>query len=80
MRPGYGPTTAIAANGGYCMQGIVPPDYAPFSADVFASLVNVARTRRETDVAEAVWCAVHDGTVQSQCLARADAVALALPR
>lgn len=75
--PGYGPTTAFAANGGERMQGLVPPAYAAFAENVFAGFANVALTTRESDVAEAVWRAVHDGTGQLRFAAGADAVALA---
>jgi NAD(P)-dependent dehydrogenase (short-subunit alcohol dehydrogenase family) len=78
--PGYGPTTAFAANGGERMQGLVPPAYAAFAEKVFAGFANVTQTTRETDVAEAVWRAVHDGTGQLRFAAGADAVALAQAR
>lgn len=78
--PGYGPTTAFAANGGERMQGLVPPAYAAFAEKVFAGFANVTMTTRETDVAEAVWRAVHDGTGQLRFPAGADAVALAQAR
>jgi NAD(P)-dependent dehydrogenase (short-subunit alcohol dehydrogenase family) len=75
--PGYGPTTAFAANGGERMQGLVPPVYAAFAEKVFAGFANVALTTRESDVAEAVWRAVHDATGQLRFPAGADAMALA---
>ena len=78
--PGYGPTTAFAANGGTRMQGLVPPAYAAFAEKVFAGFANVTATTRESDVAEAVWRAVHDGTGQLRFPAGADAVALAQAR
>ncbi|MBW8312948.1 MAG: SDR family NAD(P)-dependent oxidoreductase [Rhizobium sp.] len=78
--PGYGPTTAFAANGGTRMQGLVPPAYAAFAEKVFAGFANVTQTTRESDVAEAVWRAVHDGTGQLRFAAGADAVALAQAR
>lgn len=78
--PGYGPTTAFAANGGERMQGLVPPAYAAFAEKVFAGFASVSATTRETDVAEAVWRAVHDTTGQLRFPAGADAVALAQGR
>ena len=78
--PGYGPTTAFAANGGERMQGLVPPAYAAFAEKVFAGFANVTQTTRESDVAEAVWRAVHDTTGQLRFPAGADAVALAQAR
>lgn len=78
--PGYGPTTAFAVNGGERMQGLVPPAYAAFAEKVFAGFANVAATTRESDVAEAVWRAVHDSTGQLRFPAGADAVALAQAR
>jgi NAD(P)-dependent dehydrogenase (short-subunit alcohol dehydrogenase family) len=74
--PGYGPTTAFAANGGERMQGLVPDAYAEFAGEVFAGFANVSLTTRESDVAEAVWRAVHDTTGQLRFAAGADAVAL----
>jgi NAD(P)-dependent dehydrogenase (short-subunit alcohol dehydrogenase family) len=78
--PGYGPTTAFAANGGDRMQGLVPPAYASFAEKVFAGFANVTQTTRESDVAEAVWRAVQDTTGQLRFPAGADAVALAQAR
>lgn len=78
--PGYGPTTAFAANGGPRMQGLVPPAYAAFAEKVFAGFAAVTQTTRESDVAEAVWRAVHDTTGQLRFPAGADAVALAQAR
>ncbi len=78
--PGYGPTTAFAANGGDRMQGLVPPAYAAFAEKVFAGFANATQTTRESDVAEAVWRAVHDTTGQLRFPAGADAVALAQVR
>ena len=78
--PGYGPTTAFAANGGERMQGLVPPAYAAFAEKVFEGFANVTLTTRESDVAEAVWRAVQDTTGQLRFPAGADAVALAQAR
>jgi len=78
--PGYGPSTAFAANGGERMQGLVPPAYAEFATRVFADFANVAVTTRESDVAAAVWRAVHDETGQLRFPAGPDAVALAQAR
>ncbi|OHE79596.1 MAG: short-chain dehydrogenase/reductase [Lysobacterales bacterium GWF1_69_6] len=78
--PGYGPTTAFAANGGERMQGLVPPAYADFAQKVFEGFANVSLTTRESDVAEAVWRAVHDDTGQLRFPAGPDAVALAQAR
>jgi NAD(P)-dependent dehydrogenase (short-subunit alcohol dehydrogenase family) len=78
--PGYGPTTAFAANGGERMQGLVPEPYAAFAEKVFAGFANVALTTRESDVADAVWRAVHDTTGQLRFPAGADSVALAQAR
>jgi NAD(P)-dependent dehydrogenase (short-subunit alcohol dehydrogenase family) len=78
--PGYGPTTAFAANGGTRMQGLVPPAYAAFAEKVFAGFAAATQTTRESDVADAVWRAVHDTTGQLRFPAGADAVALAQAR
>jgi NAD(P)-dependent dehydrogenase (short-subunit alcohol dehydrogenase family) len=78
--PGYGPTTAFAANGGERMQGLVPPAYAAFAEKVFAGFASATQSTRESDVADAVWRAVHDTTGQLRFPAGADAVALAQVR
>jgi NAD(P)-dependent dehydrogenase (short-subunit alcohol dehydrogenase family) len=78
--PGYGPTTAFAANGGARMQGLVPPAYAAFAEKVFAGFATATQTTRESDVADAVWRAVHDTTGQLRFPAGADAVGLAQAR
>lgn len=77
VEPGYGPTTAFAANGQQRMQGLLPEAYAPFAREVFAGFASASASTRETDVAEAVWRAVHDASGQLHFPAGADAVALA---
>jgi hypothetical protein len=59
------------------MQGLIPPAYAPFAERIFATLTQPGAVTTESDVAEAVWRAVHDTSGQLRFPAGADAVALA---
>ncbi|MBW8315024.1 MAG: SDR family oxidoreductase [Hydrogenophaga sp.] len=78
VQPGYAPTTRFTANGAERMQGLVPEAYVPYAQSVFATLGQPAATTSERDVAEAVWLAANDATLQLRYPAGADAVALAL--
>lgn len=80
VEPGYAPTTRFASNGAARMEGLIPEAYAPFAERVFAAFAQPAAVTRETEVAEAVWRAVHDATGQLRFPASADAVALAQAR
>lgn len=77
VEPGYAPTTRFTSNGGKRMEGLIPEAYGPFAEGVFAAFANPAAVTLESDVAEAVWRAVHDATGQLRFPAGADAVALA---
>ncbi|MFC4728229.1 SDR family oxidoreductase [Coralloluteibacterium thermophilus] len=80
VEPGYAPTTRFAANGAARMHGLIPEAYADYARDVFAGLTRGVATTRESDVAEAVWEAVHDTSGRLHFPAGADAVALAAAR
>ncbi|MAM13615.1 MAG: short-chain dehydrogenase/reductase, partial [Rhizobiaceae bacterium] len=56
---------------------LIPEAYADFAAPIFAGYANPPLTTKESDVAEAVWRAVHDTSGQLRFPAGADAVALA---
>jgi hypothetical protein len=58
----------------------VDPDaHASFAQDVFAAFTQSTAVTNASDVAEAVWRAVHDSSVQLRFPAGADAIALAGP-
>ncbi len=77
VEPGYAPTTGFAANAILPLEQLLPDDYAAFARPVLEAFAAPALTTRETDVADAVWGAVHDTSGQLQFPAGADAVALA---
>lgn len=77
VEPGYAPTTRFAHNGSSRMQGLIPQSYALYAQRVFAAFAEPAQTTKESDVAEAVWQAVHERTGQLRFPAGADAVRLA---
>jgi len=76
VEPGYAPTTRFAHNTELRIEDLVPPVYADYAAPIFAAFAAPALTTTETDVAEAVWAAVHDGSDRLRFPAGADAVAL----
>ncbi len=80
VEPGYGPETRFAENGGARMQGLVTEPYAAFAQSVFAGFGQVTAVTRGSDVAQAVWEAVHDTSDRLRYPAGADAVALAQPQ
>lgn len=77
VEPGYAPTTRFAHNSSVKVEDLIPQAYADFAAPIFASFARPAMTTRESDVAEAVWAAVHDTDGRLRFPAGADAVALA---
>lgn len=77
VEPGYGPDTRFAENGSARMQGLIPEAYAAFAQSAFAQLTKLPAVTGASDVAEAVWRAVHDGTRSLRHPAGADAVAIA---
>lgn len=76
VEPGYAPTTRFAENSGVRVEDLIPPAYADFAAPIFAAFAQPTLTTRESDVADAVWQAVHDETGRQHFPAGADAVAL----
>lgn len=80
VEPGYSPTTRFAANGEERMRGLVPDAYARYAQEVFAGFADADAFTLETDVAQAVWNAVHDASGLWRFPAGADAVALAAAR
>lgn len=80
VEPGYAPTTRFGANAIVPVQDLLPGEYAEFARPILAAFAKPALTTRETDVAEAVWAAVHDKTGQLRFPAGADAIALAEAR
>lgn len=77
VEPGYGPTTRFAANNAIPVTDLIPEAYADFAGPIFAGYANPPLTTKESDVAEAVWSAVHDSTGKLRFPAGPDAVALA---
>lgn len=80
VEPGYGPTTRFAANSDVNPEDAVHPAWADFAAPIFAAFAEPGLTTAPSDVAEAVWDAVHDTAGQLRFPAGPDAVALALSR
>ncbi|WP_441242518.1 SDR family oxidoreductase [Tardiphaga sp. 768_D3_N2_1] len=77
VEPGYAPTTRFAQNTSVRIEDLIPTPYVDFAAPIFAAFAQPALTTKETDVAEAVWAAVHDTAGQLRFPAGQDAVALA---
>ncbi|MGE0785252.1 MAG: SDR family oxidoreductase [Sandaracinaceae bacterium] len=80
VEPGYGPGTRFTANTGTRLEGTIPPAYASVAARAFGSIGQRAEVTQASDVAEAVWRAVHDTTGQLRFPAGADAIALSQAR
>jgi len=77
VEPGYAPTTRFAHNTEIAVADLIPEAYAAFAEPIFAGFAQPALTTKETDVAEAVWRAVTDGSDRLRYPAGADAEALA---
>ncbi|MBY3422519.1 SDR family oxidoreductase [Rhizobium laguerreae] len=76
VEPGYGPTTRFAQNADVPVEDMIPAAYAGFAGPIFQGYAAPAMSTRETDVAEAVWAAVHDTSGKLRFPAGPDAVAL----
>lgn len=76
VEPGYAPTTRFAHNTDLRVEDLIPAAYAGFAAPIFETFAKPAQTTKETDVAEAVWAAVHDTSGRLQFPGGTDAVAL----
>ena len=80
VEPGYAPTTRFAENSSVRIEDMIPAAYADFAKPIFEAFAKPALTTKETDVADAIWAAVHDTTGQLRFPAGPDAVALAKVR
>ena len=76
VEPGYGPTTRFAENSDVRLEDMIPAAYQAFAGPVLAGFAQPAMTTSESDVAEAIWNAVHDDSGQLRFPAGPDAVAL----
>ncbi len=76
VAPGYGPTTRFAQNTDFNAEQLIPPAYATFAGPIFDAFASPAMTTKESDVAEAIWLAVHDDSNRLHYPAGEDAVAL----
>jgi len=76
VEPGYAPTTNFAANAIVPLEQLLPGDYATFAQPILEGFAKPAMTTRESDVAEAIWNAVHDASGQLRFPAGPDAAAL----
>jgi NAD(P)-dependent dehydrogenase (short-subunit alcohol dehydrogenase family) len=77
VEPGYAPTTRFGANAIVPVSDLLPGDYADFARPILEAFAAPALTTHESDVAQAVWSAVHDRTGRLRFPAGADALALA---
>ncbi|MDP3895202.1 MAG: SDR family NAD(P)-dependent oxidoreductase, partial [Mesorhizobium sp.] len=77
VEPGYAPTTRFSQNTELPVEQLIPEAYASFARPIFAEFAKPAMLTTESDVADAIWRAVHDTTGQLRFPAGADAVALA---
>lgn len=80
VEPGYAPTTRFGANAIVPVSELLPGDYADFAQPILEAFAHPSLTTIESDVAEAIWQAVHDTDNQLRFPAGADAVALAQAR
>ncbi|MGE8106458.1 SDR family oxidoreductase [Allorhizobium sp. NPDC080224] len=76
VEPGYGPTTRFAQNAEVPVEDMIPATYTGFAGPIFQGYAAPTMTTKETDVAEAVWAAVHDTSGRLRFPAGPDAVAL----
>jgi NAD(P)-dependent dehydrogenase (short-subunit alcohol dehydrogenase family) len=77
VEPGYAPTTRFAQNTSVRIEDLIPAAYSDFAKPIFQAFGQPTLTTKETDVAEAIWAAVHDTSGQLRFPAGADALALA---
>ena len=76
VEPGYAPTTRFAQNSSVSVEDLIPAAYADFATPIFEAFARPVLTTKETDVAKAIWAAVHDTSGQVRFPAGSDAVAL----
>ncbi|MGF7055392.1 NAD(P)-dependent dehydrogenase (short-subunit alcohol dehydrogenase family) [Bosea sp. OAE752] len=77
VEPGYAPTTRFGANAIVPVERLLPGEYADFAKPIMEAFAKPALTTTESDVADAVWAAVHDHEGRLRFPAGADAIALA---
>lgn len=78
VQPGLAPTTSFAANSGGRCDNLIPPAYADYAGRYLKSMQDYPTAYTSaTDVAEAVYTAVTDGTDKLRYPAGADSVMLA---
>ncbi len=80
VEPGYSPATRFGANAIVPVDQLLPDDYGDFARPILEGFASPALTTKESDVADAIWNAVHDTTGQLRFPAGPDAVALAQAR
>jgi NAD(P)-dependent dehydrogenase (short-subunit alcohol dehydrogenase family) len=80
VEPGYAPTTRFGANAIVPVSELLPGGYADFAQPILEAFAKPALTTAESDVAEAIWQAVHDTENQLRFPAGPDAIALAQTR
>jgi len=80
VEPGYAPTTQFTQNTAINPLDLIPAAYEGFAAPIFAAFGAPQKTTKETQVAEAVWAAVHDTDGQLRFPAGDDAVEFAKTR
>ncbi|WP_439569352.1 SDR family oxidoreductase [Sphingopyxis sp.] len=76
VEPGYGPTTAFARNTDIQLTDVLPEPYWSYAEPILAAMAEPALFTTESDVAQAVWEAVHDDTGRAHFPAGADAHAI----
>lgn len=77
VEPGYAPTTKFGANAIIPVSDLLPGAYADYARPILEAFSKPTMTTKESDVADAIWQAVHDTENQLRFPAGADAVALA---
>jgi NAD(P)-dependent dehydrogenase (short-subunit alcohol dehydrogenase family) len=80
VEPGYAPTTRFGANAIVPVSDLLPGSYANFAQPILEAFAHPSLTTTESDVAEAIWQAVHYTENRLRFPAGADAVALAQGR
>jgi NAD(P)-dependent dehydrogenase (short-subunit alcohol dehydrogenase family) len=78
--PGYAPPTRFGRNAIIPFSELLPGEYADFAKPILEAFAKPAMTTKESDVAEAIWQAVHDPQNELRFPVGADAVALAQVR
>ncbi|MDB5726666.1 MAG: dehydrogenase [Novosphingobium sp.] len=66
VEQGYAPTTRFGTNAIVPVEELLPGEYAEFAWPILEAFARPTLTTRESDVAEAIWAAVHDTTEQRQ--------------